>query len=80
MTIMGSNRTFAALQRLFQRHKHERPLTTSARQLLGFLPILVIAILLAGFTEVLLPHGFVEKWLSDTSGWHGIASPGGLGS
>ena len=48
-------------------------ITTSMRQLVRFLPILVVAMLLAGFTEVLLPKGLVETWLSDASGWRGIA-------
>lgn len=47
--------------------------TTSSRQLMGFLPVIIIAILIAGFTEVLLPKGFVERWLSDSSGWRGLA-------
>ena len=47
-------------------------LLTSASQFKSFLPVLIIAILLAGFTEVLLPQGFVEKWLSDSAGWRGI--------
>ena len=41
-------------------------------QLLGFLPILVIAILVAGFVEALLPENFVESWLSEAAGWRGI--------
>ena len=41
-------------------------------QLFKFLPILVIAMLVAGFTETLLPEGLVETWLSDSSGWRGI--------
>jgi len=45
---------------------------TSGKQLLGFFPILVIAMMLAGFTQVLLPRGLVETWLSDSSGWKGI--------
>jgi hypothetical protein len=48
-------------------------LTTSGRQLVGFLPVLVIAMLLAGFTEALLPKRAVETWLSDAAGWRGIA-------
>ena len=44
----------------------------SVKQLIGFLPILVIAMAVAGFTETLLPRGFVETWLSDASGWRGI--------
>lgn len=45
---------------------------TSWQQLLRFLPILVVAMLVAGFTEVLLPKDVVERWLSDASGWRGI--------
>lgn len=47
--------------------------STSARQLVGFLPVLVIAMFLAGFTEVLLPKDLVETWLSDSAGWRGLA-------
>lgn len=46
---------------------------TSLQQLLRFLPILVIAMLVAGFTETLLPERLVETWLSDSAGWRGIA-------
>ncbi len=45
---------------------------TSLQQLLRFLPILVIAMFIAGFTETLLPQNLVERWLSDSSGWRGI--------
>ncbi len=45
---------------------------TSLEQLARFLPILVIALLVAGFTETLLPDDLVERWLSDSSGWRGI--------
>lgn len=45
---------------------------TSLQQLLRFLPILVIAMLVAGFTDVLLPQAVVERWLTDSSGWRGI--------
>ena len=47
-------------------------LRTSGVQLLRFLPILVIAMLLAGFAEALLPPEIVNNWLSDASGWRGI--------
>jgi uncharacterized membrane protein YraQ (UPF0718 family) len=45
---------------------------SSLDQLLRFLPILVIAMLVAGFTETLLPDDVVQRWLSDSSGWRGI--------
>jgi uncharacterized membrane protein YraQ (UPF0718 family) len=47
-------------------------LRTSGTQLAKFLPILLVAILLAGFAEVLLPKQLIETWLSDASGWRGI--------
>ena len=46
--------------------------SNSASQLFRFTPVLVIAVLLAGFTQTLIPHDFVNNWLSDASGWHGI--------
>ena len=46
---------------------------TSWEQLLRFMPVLIVALLLAGFTEVLLPADLVEKWLSDSAGFKGIA-------
>ena len=48
-------------------------MTTSFRQLLGFLPILVIAVMLAGFAETLLPQRLVQDLLSDSSGFKGLA-------
>ncbi len=46
--------------------------SNSTTQLLHFAPVLVIAVLLAGFTQTLIPQGFVNNWLSDASGWRGI--------
>jgi len=47
-------------------------LKTSGRELLHFLPALVLAMLITGFVEVLLPKGWVERWLSDAAGWRGL--------
>lgn len=46
--------------------------SNSKNQLLRFAPILVIAVVLAGFAEAVIPKEFIESWLSDTSGWRGI--------
>lgn len=46
---------------------------TSLGQLVHFLPVLVVAIFVAGFTEVLLPKDLVKRWLSDAAGLRGIA-------
>ena len=48
-------------------------LHTSLRQLLGFLPVLVIAVMLAGFAETLLPRRLVQDLLSDSAGLKGLA-------
>lgn len=37
----------------------------------SMLPILVVAFLLAGMAEALLPAGFVERWMSDAAGARG---------
>ncbi len=47
-------------------------LRNSFNQLLRFFPVLIVAILVAGYTETLLPKKIVEHWLSDSSGWRGI--------
>ena len=45
---------------------------TSLQQLVRFLPVLVVAMLVAGFTEAVLPQDLVNRWLSDAAGWRGI--------
>lgn len=46
--------------------------TNSGGQLLRFAPIIVIAVVLAGFIETVVPRSFVQNWLSDSAGWRGI--------
>lgn len=36
-------------------------------------PILLVAVVVMGFTDVLVPQGWVERWLSDASGPRGLA-------
>lgn len=50
----------------------QQGMKTSVVQGGKFLPILLLAFLIMGFTEVLLPKEFVQKWLTDASGWKGI--------
>jgi uncharacterized membrane protein YraQ (UPF0718 family) len=45
---------------------------TSVDQIVHFLPVLIVALFVAGFAETLLPKDLVETWLSDTSGWRGL--------
>ncbi|MCA9712191.1 MAG: hypothetical protein KDK70_40520 [Myxococcales bacterium] len=44
-----------------------------------FLPVLLLAMLVIGCTEVLLSKALVERWLSDAAGWRGIAIGWGAG-
>lgn len=52
----------------------EEGFSTGATQGLKFLPVLVVAFILMGFVEVLLPEDFVDRWLSDASGWKGLGA------
>lgn len=36
------------------------------------LPVLVLAFLMMGFINVLLPREFVQAWLTDAAGWKGL--------
>lgn len=51
----------------------------SAKQLLSFAPIIIIAVILAAFTETLLPKDFIKNWLSEESGFKGILLAWGAG-
>ena len=65
--------------------KLDAGLRASLRSAIGIGPVLVLAVFIMGFTEVLLPQGWVEHWLSDASGprgllvaWlAGVLTPGG---
>lgn len=48
-------------------------LRTGLRGMGPLLPMLLVMFALAGFTEVLLPRPMVAAWLSETSGWRGMA-------
>lgn len=48
-------------------------LQRAGRTLVSLAPILLVAFLLAGMAEALLPAGFVERWLSDAAGLRGYA-------
>ncbi|MBL1421755.1 MAG: permease [Alphaproteobacteria bacterium] len=51
----------------------------SGRQLIGFAPILIMAVILAAFAETLIPKSFIENWLSNDSGFKGIMLAWGAG-
>lgn len=71
MVVMGI--ALAALVGLViargQVHEAARASWSQAGQLV---PLLVLALLVAGCAEVLLSRELVERWLSDASGWRGI--------
>lgn len=48
-------------------------LRASGRAAVAIVPVLALAVLVMGFTEALLPQGWVERWLTDASGPRGLA-------
>jgi uncharacterized membrane protein YraQ (UPF0718 family) len=53
--------------------KLDAGLRATGRSAVEIGPILVLAVVVMGFTEVLLPQGWVERWLSDAAGPRGMA-------
>lgn len=50
----------------------EQGFRTAGVTSLKFMPILLVAFVIMGFVDVLLPSQVVERWLSDAAGWRGI--------
>lgn len=50
----------------------EQGFRTAGTTGLKFVPILLVAFVIMGFVDALLPQAVVEKWLSDAAGWRGI--------
>lgn len=47
-------------------------LRTGAVTGVKFLPVLLVAFVIMGYVEVLLPRAVVERWLTDAAGWKGL--------
>ncbi len=50
----------------------EQGFRTAGTTGLKFVPILLVAFVIMGFVDVLLPRDLVERWLSDAAGWRGL--------
>lgn len=48
-----------------------RGFLTAGQTLLGFIPLIIAAFLVAGFTAVLVPKQMVSRWLGKEAGWKG---------
>lgn len=51
---------------------HILGLKTGAKMLYQVMPILIIAFIIAGLIQVLIPREFIIKWLGPQAGWKGI--------
>lgn len=49
-----------------------RGVKAGMRQMMGTLPVIMLALLLAGMIEVLIPAEFVRDWLSAEAGMRGV--------
>lgn len=47
-------------------------LRTGLRQMVGILPMIAVALVLAGMVEALIPDAFVKEWLSAEAGFRGV--------
>lgn len=61
-----------ALLLAIQQGKLVLGLKSTLQSSLGILPVLILALFLMGFLEVLVPAGWVERWLSDAAGFRGL--------
>ncbi|MGM0652271.1 MAG: permease [Bacillota bacterium] len=52
--------------------KHRDGLQAGFRQLLAALPVILLAMLLAGILETLIPEEFIKRWLAQEAGLTGI--------
>lgn len=55
-----------------RRGKVREGFITSWRMFMGVLPLLVLAFVLVGFIQVLLPKEMLQKWMGAESGWKGL--------
>ena len=52
--------------------KHLDGLKAGLRQLITALPVILLAMLLAGILEILIPEEFIKRWLAQEAGFTGI--------
>lgn len=56
-----------------RRGKHMEGLKSGIRQLLLVLPVILVAFILAGMIEAVIPEEFVRQWLAREAGMRGVA-------
>ncbi|UMZ72780.1 permease [Natranaerofaba carboxydovora] len=52
--------------------RHRTGLKSGAKQLAAVLPVILIAFMLAGMIEVIIPEEFVKQWLAREAGFRGV--------
>lgn len=52
--------------------KHIEGLKEGKKLFLNVLPLLLIAFIIVGFIEILLPEATLQAWLGEESGWKGL--------
>ena len=55
-----------------RKNKHRAGLKAAGKQLTRVLPLVLVAFLLAGMIETLIPEAFVRQWLATEAGFKGI--------
>ncbi len=52
--------------------RHMEGIQAGLRQLIIALPVILLALLLSGFLEVLIPEEFIKRWLAQEAGFTGV--------
>ncbi len=52
--------------------RHQEGFKAGMRQLVAALPVILLALLLSGFLEVLIPEEFIKRWLAQEAGFTGV--------
>ena len=53
-------------------NSHIRGLMIGKNMLVGIIPLLILAFVVAGLVQVAIPPEIIRSWLGDESGWRGI--------
>ncbi len=56
----------------YRRGKHVEGLKEASKLFLNVLPLLLVAFVIVGFIEILLPKELLHAWVGEGSGWKGL--------
>lgn len=70
LSVLAVSLFFVALRRGDESHK--KGIVIGAKLFWSYIPLLLLAFLIAGLIQVVLPADLVRSWLGEEAGWRGI--------